>query len=270
MGFGLIYIPAVVSVAPYFKRKLALTTGIAVSGSGVGTFIFAPFSRYLIDTYDWKTALYVLAGIILTCGIFGMLMKPLATGSRFTGTTMNGDERNDKDEVLAEQGVRHRKEYIHHLADIGESRSSLQAIYYHRVPSTTNLELRNPTVIDFEDFDQIDREGLVPFDSTAEKSTDSPQSAASPTPLIDESGKQLNGYASVPTQPGVTPLRRRFLHDVLDISLLRKPAFILIALGNVFTMIGYFIPFVFIVDRAMTMNISESKAAFLISVIGKR
>ena len=40
IGFGLIYLPAVVCVGYYFESKRALATGIAVCGSGVGTFVF--------------------------------------------------------------------------------------------------------------------------------------------------------------------------------------------------------------------------------------
>ena len=44
LGFGLIYLPAIVSVSMYFEKKRAFATGIAVCGSGFGTFIFAPVS----------------------------------------------------------------------------------------------------------------------------------------------------------------------------------------------------------------------------------
>ena len=45
LGFGLIYLPAIVSVSVYFEKKRAFATGIAVCGSGVGTFIMAPVTK---------------------------------------------------------------------------------------------------------------------------------------------------------------------------------------------------------------------------------
>ena len=45
LGFGLIYLPAIVSVSIYFEKKRAFATGIAVCGSGLGTFIFAPLTK---------------------------------------------------------------------------------------------------------------------------------------------------------------------------------------------------------------------------------
>ena len=45
LGLGLIYLPAIVSVSIYFEKKRAFATGIAVCGSGLGTFLFAPLTK---------------------------------------------------------------------------------------------------------------------------------------------------------------------------------------------------------------------------------
>ena len=45
-GLGLVYLPAVVAVNYYFERRRALAAGIAVCGSGVGTFLFAPLATW--------------------------------------------------------------------------------------------------------------------------------------------------------------------------------------------------------------------------------
>lgn len=54
IGLGLIYVPAVVFISIYFENKRSLATGIASSGSGIGTIIFAPLSQILLDTYGWR------------------------------------------------------------------------------------------------------------------------------------------------------------------------------------------------------------------------
>ncbi|XP_015610387.1 monocarboxylate transporter 3 isoform X3 [Cephus cinctus] len=77
IGFGLIYLPAVVCVGYYFETKRSLATGIAVCGSGFGTFAFAPLATLLIETYTWKGANLILAGLILNCAVFGAMMRPL-------------------------------------------------------------------------------------------------------------------------------------------------------------------------------------------------
>lgn len=59
--FGLIYLPSIVSVGYYFTSKRALATGIAVCGSGMGAFSFAPMVSWLLESYHWKTSLRILA-----------------------------------------------------------------------------------------------------------------------------------------------------------------------------------------------------------------
>lgn len=78
-GFGLIYLPAIVSVTCYFEKKRSFATGIAVCGSGIGTFIFAPLTEALIKTYGWRGALLIITAITLNCIIFGALFRPLET-----------------------------------------------------------------------------------------------------------------------------------------------------------------------------------------------
>lgn len=69
IGFGMIYLPAIVSVGYYFEKKRALATGIAVCGSGFGTFVFAPVAAMLLEAFDWKGANLILAGLILNCAV---------------------------------------------------------------------------------------------------------------------------------------------------------------------------------------------------------
>ncbi|CAG2182031.1 unnamed protein product, partial [Oppiella nova] len=77
VGFGMIYLPAIVSVGYYFTTRRALATGLAVCGSGVGAFMFAPMTQYLLTKMDWKNTLMILAALALHCSVFGALMRPL-------------------------------------------------------------------------------------------------------------------------------------------------------------------------------------------------
>jgi len=77
LGFGLIYLPAIVSVGYYFEDKRAFATGLAVCGSGLGAFIFNPLSKYLIDEFGWRGAILIEAGLILNCVLCGAMFRPL-------------------------------------------------------------------------------------------------------------------------------------------------------------------------------------------------
>jgi predicted MFS family arabinose efflux permease len=73
----MIYLPAIVTVGHWFDKKRAFATGLAVCGTGVGTFIFAPLSHRLIQEYEWRGAHLIIAGIVLNCVVCGMIFRPL-------------------------------------------------------------------------------------------------------------------------------------------------------------------------------------------------
>lgn len=77
VGFGMMYLPAIVVVGFYFEEKRAFATGIVTSGSGVGTFVFAPLTQWLLDGKNWESTLLVFCGITLQCVVMGALMRPL-------------------------------------------------------------------------------------------------------------------------------------------------------------------------------------------------
>ncbi|HEY94451.1 MAG TPA: MFS transporter [Dehalococcoidia bacterium] len=58
------YVPLISTVTRWFtgNSKRGLMVGISVAGVGLGTMIFPPLARWLIDSYGWKTS-YVVIGI---------------------------------------------------------------------------------------------------------------------------------------------------------------------------------------------------------------
>ena len=82
LGFGMVFLPAIVCVGIYFESRRALATGIAVCGTGVGAFVFAPIANILVETYGWRTTNLVSSGLCLANVLCGLVMRPLeeATG----------------------------------------------------------------------------------------------------------------------------------------------------------------------------------------------
>lgn len=77
LGFALCYTPAITLVSCYFRRRKALAYGIAMSGSGIGTFVLAPAVQLLIDLYSWRGALLVLSAFVANLCVCGALMRPI-------------------------------------------------------------------------------------------------------------------------------------------------------------------------------------------------
>lgn len=76
-GLSLCFVAAVVIVAYYFDKKRSFATGLSVCGSGIGTFIFAPVTQYLLAEYGWRGTTLILAGLFLNLAVCGCLMRDL-------------------------------------------------------------------------------------------------------------------------------------------------------------------------------------------------
>ena len=77
LGMAMGYVTSLVMVAFYFEKKRALATGLAVCGSGIGTFVFAPLTEILITEYGWRGCLLIWSGIALNLCVCGGLLRPL-------------------------------------------------------------------------------------------------------------------------------------------------------------------------------------------------
>jgi MFS transporter, OFA family, oxalate/formate antiporter len=60
LGLAICYTPAVAAVQPWFDRNRGVASGIALSGTGLGTLLMPLFARWLIDIQSWRGALTVI------------------------------------------------------------------------------------------------------------------------------------------------------------------------------------------------------------------
>jgi hypothetical protein len=399
LGFGLIYLPAIVSVGFYFEKKRAIATGIAVSGSGIGTFIFSPANAALLEAYDWKYMLMIHAGIILNGCVCAMLMRPLEPPKRKKKKKIREKTMIDR---VKEKAIANRKH-------VGESESSVQVVesfarlqeakrrreerlkddesdgtsmpsaYFVKSPrdsdrfkhsfseageSYCGSPVSDIPKITFTGIDNNDPQS--PESPRSEGSDDKRESKETIQEKPDEEeeaskndGNILNGVYSHEVEPLIEngyakvvvpshardfssaarlrigsqhniekrdyarPLYRQdifysgsvnripaytsqpdmrsyitsittipgevelppssvwdsctclpksivdTLRDMLDFSLLKDAPFVLICVGNLFAMVGFYVPFAYLVDHALEQNVSKTDAAFLLSVIGE-
>lgn len=96
LGFALCYSPAIAMVGKYFSRRKALAYGIAMSGSGIGTFILAPVVQLLIEQFSWRGALLILGGFVLNLCVCGALMRPITLQEDQTTPEQNHIRRAQK------------------------------------------------------------------------------------------------------------------------------------------------------------------------------
>ncbi|CAJ0934642.1 unnamed protein product, partial [Mesorhabditis belari] len=90
IGFGLMYCPAIVIVTMYFEKRRALATGITVCGAGVGSALFGPINERVIKYFGWRAVFLSFTGVILFCTLCGATFRPLQF--------ISADEKDEEDE----------------------------------------------------------------------------------------------------------------------------------------------------------------------------
>lgn len=75
LGLGLCYVTAVVSIAYWFDKKRTLATSLGACGTGIGTFVYAPMTQYLITEYGWRGTVLLLAGTLFNMCVCGAAMR---------------------------------------------------------------------------------------------------------------------------------------------------------------------------------------------------
>ncbi|WP_374447178.1 MFS transporter [Stella sp.] len=74
IGVGFSYVPSLGAVQPWFQRRRAFASGIAIAGIGAGTLVIPPTAAWLVDGLGWRTSYLVLAAGTLVVGGGGALL----------------------------------------------------------------------------------------------------------------------------------------------------------------------------------------------------
>jgi len=84
VGFGLMYIPAILAVAHHFKTQRSLALGISLCGTGAGTFVFAPLESSILANLGLRATILIL-GVICFAGVAcALVLRPVQSGSEAT------------------------------------------------------------------------------------------------------------------------------------------------------------------------------------------
>ena len=61
---GAFYAPLTTTATRWFTANRGLAVALVSAGTGLGTFIVAPLTRWLISTYDWRLAMLILGDLV--------------------------------------------------------------------------------------------------------------------------------------------------------------------------------------------------------------
>lgn len=77
LGTSFCYFPTLITLVPYFNKKLALVNGIVLSGSGVGTLTLSPFIQWFAKLYGVKNMFYMLGALHSLVFLAGFIYRPI-------------------------------------------------------------------------------------------------------------------------------------------------------------------------------------------------
>ena len=78
LGVGLVYVPTVAAVQRWFVKSRSKASGIALAGTGVGTFVGPSAAGLLMQHFSWEATLQIFAAAIL---VMGLLVASLVRSS---------------------------------------------------------------------------------------------------------------------------------------------------------------------------------------------
>ncbi|HUR41460.1 MAG TPA: MFS transporter, partial [Verrucomicrobiae bacterium] len=94
LGVGLVYVPSVGAVQPWFTRNRALASGLAIAGIGAGNIAGPLLAAWWIGLFGWRGAYVALSIFVLVFGgaaALAIRQKPgLAAARATSGTSLRG------------------------------------------------------------------------------------------------------------------------------------------------------------------------------------
>ncbi|KAG8517627.1 Monocarboxylate transporter 5, partial [Galemys pyrenaicus] len=227
LGSAFLYQVAAVVTTKYFKKRLALSTAIARSGMGL-TFLLAPFTKFLIDLYDWTGALVLFGAITLNLVPSSMLLRPIYIKNESNSDPKDKGSRLSASGPGAACGVE-----TSHCSEILESTMKDRTVQKAGQPDTS-LTVSQDQSEEFKNELNRNRRMLLKTNESCKKKATS------------WSCKQ----------------------ELFDISLFKNPFFYIFTWSFLLSQLAYFIPTFHLVARAKTLGIDVMKASYLVSVAG--
>ena len=234
-GFGLIYLPCVVVVGYYFESKRALATGISVS-----SIKYITFANYNGNTFQ-----------VCGTGVGTFVFAPLAT-QLLSIYGWKGANLIFAGLCLSCVAFGALMKPLKHKSKVEEQETSY---FSESIPPITVITEQEETTKIDSNFCYKDI-CLEAFEETSVE-TEFSGRVRKTSSIISDSEDSC-------TMPDETMLKEKS-----NFALLTNPIFILLSLSNIFGMIGFDVPFVYLPNMAALRGVAVENANFLISIIGK-
>ncbi|KAH7732080.1 Protein M03B6.2 [Aphelenchoides avenae] len=301
VGYGLVFLPAIVIVGQYFSERRALATGIATCGSGIGTTLLSYINPYVLSMVNksWRLFLVFVAGVTILCTIFGYFFKPLKPD----------DKQVDEATKLAEGYLEKHADEKDVQPELTNSPHVAQGVAIERIrtnrarsnlnpgtasrPFLSTMELHASRHGEKKLLSQADLASTVTKASIAElnkplarmdafylgstTNLEKHRSRSVREPVTSTADVRSTLYLSTAGLPSLDsgdsePSWKRSvlapLRTMLDTALLKSPSFLILAVSGFLTLSCFFVPFMFIGALARQSGVDESQTKYLVMILG--
>lgn len=271
--------------------------GIAVCGAGIGTALFAPLNRFLLDMYGWQGAFLIKAGIVLNLILCAVVMRPVPiepseilkrkkkleksiqdkediTLKVIDKSYSKDTEKNNSDTKNALLPTSKDSNYIRKL---GESMPS--ALNKADDESTENTKTKDENGQFHKSLQSLaDDKKAKTYEEALLQSYSSlnvlahMRSLKNITDHMHEDESQAKSKMSevkkiiISSQNVNAPANNK--NSTFNLSVLRNILFITFAISNFFTSLGFNAPYIFVNDQAISYGMSKSQADMILQAIG--
>jgi hypothetical protein len=313
VGLGLAYLPAIVAVSFYFEKRRSLATGLAVCGSGLGTFVFAPITQALLEHFSWKGTVLIETGMLLNVILCGLVFRPLIMPA-----AAGNNEGSISDNVQGKNGVANGKASLPINSEDGVSKAVDGSVEVTQTADSTEDDGRrraqseswmireskpqavvSPSILKASNSKLTIDEGRRRTQSESwMKEAKARTSSTSQPPVLKmmsrkdvfytQSLDNIPMYKSDPNMyhKSITSVAEvddsaekdenficgkdvwQTLSELMDFRLMMDIVFVLFAVSNFLTSIGFVVPYIFLPERGVHRGLSEPESAWLISSVG--
>lgn len=287
-------------VGSYFSERKALAYGIAMSGSGIGTFILAPAVQLLIEFFSWRGALLILGGLVSHLCVCGALMRPLeGQRGRQKEMDLEGNKKVDLLNVKLADGVlnvelsaqEQRSVEVKHMdtdkmmKDRGWKEQADNMPWDGKEQMEADKSGPSDAKHTHSDEELNHRQDLSEDSETVNGSADERNISvpaliqSDDLPAIPESKSEASANHTSLAQSKVvnTNILKESKENVWFIiwklvlreySFLLIPDFLLLLVSFLFLAYGCSVPFVYLVPYSLSAGVSPQQAALLMSILG--
>ena len=233
VGMCFSFAPSLFMVQRHFVRRRAFATGVAVAGSGVGTFVLGPVTQVLIDRVGWRAALQALAVLAaVALALVSCALVPVAPPAESAAASAPTQQA---------------------AAAVAEA-SSLAAIVVGTAPL---VSAEAPAVVD-----------IATFEAPPASASDAAATASTAPPASDKDAAVASSAATAASAAAVPAAVVAALPKLSLLAVWRSPAFAPLAAMAAVYGASLFIPYSHIVIFAADVGLEPERAALIVSFMG--